>query len=68
MKREKIFLRGIVLITLIGLLFHFGQGILDPQEGLSLQRNSNQQPVFDLNDYQPWTILHGIFRVDMLCL
>ena len=30
MKRAKIFLRGIVLITLIGLLFHFGQGILDP--------------------------------------
>lgn len=53
MKRAKIFLRGIVLITLIGLLFHFGQGILDPQEGLSLQRHSNQQPGFDLNAYQP---------------
>lgn len=53
MKRAKIFLRGIVLITLMGLLFHFGQGIFDPQESLSLQRHSNQQPVFDLNDYQP---------------
>ncbi len=52
----KFILRKILLIILIVFAFCVGREMFYPQsikEGLPFQRHSNQQPVFDLNDYQP---------------